>query len=254
MSKYIFITGINGNLAKRILSYLSIRSEYKFVGCDIHSEYDDRTRESIDMGLDFYLECDIRCENSIKSTIDILRERNIFPSVLINNAAVDSIPVKNDRMTGLEMNNFSDIINVNLKAPILFSKYCSEYWIQNGIKGNIINISSIYSIVSPDPNIYTDGFIKNILYGATKAALNNVTSQMAVIFIKFGIRVNALLLAGIYSEKQDEVFQKNYVSRIPIGRFLEVHEIFDSLDLLLSEKNTYMTGTIIKIDGGYTSI
>jgi len=124
----------------------------------------------------------------------------------------------------------------------------------NEIKGNIINISSIYSKVSPDPNIYSDGFIKNILYGASKAALNNITSQMAVIFIKFGIRVNALLLAGIYSEKQDEVFQKNYISRIPIGRFLEVDEIFDSLDLLLSEKNTYMTGTMIKIDGGYASI
>jgi len=130
MSKYIFITGINGNLAKRILCYLSIQNEYKVVGCDIHSEYDARTMDSIGLGLEFYLECDIRCENSIKATIDILRERDIFPTVLINNAAVDSVPVKNDRTTGLEMDNFSDIINVNLKAPILFSKYCSEYWIQ----------------------------------------------------------------------------------------------------------------------------
>jgi gluconate 5-dehydrogenase len=254
MNKYILITGINGYLAKRILFYITNFTSFEVIGLDIHEESEDITIDSYNLGLKFYFKCDLRVEQSIKETINSFSNRNIFPVVLINNAAIDSIPKNNSKSTGLEFDSFDDIFSVNVKAPIILARYFSEYWVNNSIKGNIINITSIYSIVSPDPNIYSSGFVKNIFYGASKAAFNSVTQQLAVIFAKSGIKVNSLLLGGVISDKQDEYFQMNYKNRIPIGRFLEVEEIFDAIYMLLSEKNSYMTGSIIKIDGGYTLI
>ena len=252
MSKVVLITGINGNLAKKILGFFS--KQYTIIGLDIHDHNDVITKDSFELGLHYYIKCDLRNEYSISEAFDILKKKRIFPVVLINNAAIDSVPLSNQRSTGMEVHNFEDIMSVNLKAPIILSNHCINYWIPERIKGNIINISSIYSEVSPDPALYSEGFVKNVFYGASKAALNSITYQLATIFSEHGIRVNGLLLAGVFSDNQDFSFQKKYLQRIPIGRFLEVEEIFDSISLLLSERNSYMTGSIIKVDGGYTSI
>jgi 3-oxoacyl-[acyl-carrier protein] reductase len=254
MNKFLLITGVNGQLAKRMLHYITSTTDFEVIGLDIHEEKDEITIDSFNLGLKHYYKCDLRIEMSIIETVNMFANENIFPTVLINNAAIDSIPKNNSRSTGLEFESFSDIFNVNVKAPIILAKYLSDYWIKNKIAGNIINISSIYSKVSPDPSNYSNGFIKNIFYGASKAALNSTTQQLAVIFAKSGIKVNSLLLGGIFSEKQDDYFQLNYKIRVPMGRFLEIEEIFETISLLLSERNSYMTGSIISLDGGYTSI
>jgi NAD(P)-dependent dehydrogenase (short-subunit alcohol dehydrogenase family) len=254
MNKYILITGVNGYLAKKILHHITSTTDFEVIGLDVHGEKDEITIDSYNLGLKFYSKCDLRNEKSIIETVNMFAKKNILPAVLINNAAIDSVPKNDLRATGLEFESFNDMFSVNVKAPVILAKYLSDYWVKNKILGNIINISSIYSIVSPDPSIYSNGFIKNIFYGASKAALNSTTHQLAVIFAKSGIRVNTLLLGGIVSDKQDDFFQMNYKGRIPIRRFLEVDEIFDAINMLLSEKNTYMTGAIISLDGGYTSI
>lgn len=81
-----------------------------------------------------------------------------------------------------------------------------------------------------------------------------MTQQLAVLTAKNNIRVNALLFAGVRSKYQNEEFIKKYQSRIPIGRLTNVNEIIEPLIFLISEKNTYTTGELLKVDGGYTLI
>ncbi len=249
----VFITGSNGNLASGLIPFLTAEG-YVISGCDLDAKDSLKVKKAQVNGLKSYYQCDITKEGDIENLFISLRNENNFPDILINNAAIDSVPIKGKRSDGLDTGDFKSIMEVNVLAPILFSKECINYWKQKKINGNILNISSIYSVVSPDPNIYSDGFVKNIFYGMTKASLNSITKQMAVITAKDSIRVNAVLFAGIPGENQDPIFVEKYKARIPIGRFLERKEAYELISFVISDRNTYMTGELVKLDGGYCSI
>ena len=250
--KTILITGCNGNLAATIIPVL-LNLNFKVLGCDIHDSNSIQTLGTIKLGLNEYVKCNLSNENEIMSLINNF-EKSGFPNYLINNAALDFVPNVNSEEDGLDISNFDNLIKVNVKAPLILSKYFVNNWKQKNTTGNIVNISSIYSKISPDPNLYQKGFVKNILYGITKSALNSLTQQLAVLTAKNNIRVNALLFSGVKSKHQNEEFVEKYQSRIPIGRFMKSHEIIEPLIFLISEKNTYTTGVLLKIDGGYTII
>ena len=253
MSNTIFITGCNGNLSTYLVNELSIRG-FRIIGCDIDSSNSVRTNYSISLGLNEYYQCDITNIEEIISLSEKLKDLKKFPNVLINNAAIDFVPSTESDQTGLDFSDFDKIINVNVKAPLFLSKIFIEYWKKNNINGNIVNISSIYSIVSPDPNNYQNGFIKNILYGVTKSALNSITIQLSVLTAKDNIRVNAILFAGIESSAQHPDFVKKYTSKIPIGRLMRRNETIEPILYLISKNNTYTTGVLLNVDGGYTCI
>jgi NAD(P)-dependent dehydrogenase (short-subunit alcohol dehydrogenase family) len=250
--KKILITGCNGNLASTIIPLL-VKLKFKVFGCDIHNIESIQTKSSIELGLSKYIKCDLSNEIEISELINNLKKRD-FPEYLINNAAIDFVPNNNKEEDGLDISNFDKLMHVNIKAPILLSKYFIDYWKSKTINGNIINISSIYSELSPDPNLYQKGFVKNILYGVTKSALNSITKQLAVLTAKNNIRVNAILFAGVESKFQNKEFVKKYKSRIPIGRLMYPNEIIEPLLFLMSQDNTYTTGTLLKVDGGYSLI
>jgi len=250
--KTILITGCNGNLAATIIPIL-LNLNFKVLGCDIHDSNSIQTLETTKLGLNEYSKCNLSNENEIMSLINIF-EQSGFPNYLINNAAIDFVPNINSEEDGLDISNFDNLMKVNVKAPLILSKYFINNWREKNTTGTIVNISSIYSEISPDPNLYQKGFVKNVLYGITKSALNSVTQQLAVLTAKNNIRVNALLFAGVKSKSQNEEFVKKYQSRIPIGRLMNSHEIIEPLIFLISEKNTYTTGALLKVDGGYSLI
>jgi len=251
--KKILITGCNGNLAKTIIPVL-IENNFYVIGCDIHNIDSIQTKGSVNLGLCKYFNCDLSEEADIIILMKKLKNEKLYPEYLINNAAIDFVPSDKKIENGLDMSNFDKILKVNVKAPILLSKLCIDYWRLNKMSGNILNISSIYSKLSPDPKLYQSGFVKNILYGITKSSLNSITEQLAVLTAKDGIRVNAVLFAGVERKDHDSDFIDKYTSRIPIGRFMKSKEIIDPILFLLSKNNTYATGTLLKIDGGYSII
>ena len=201
-----------------------------------------------------YFKTDLNSLDSIFDLIQTLKSLDIIPSILINNAAIDSVPMGNLIEDGMSINDFNNIFNVNVKAPIYLFKLLLKEWTILERKGNVVNLSTIYSKVSPDPNIYSSGFIKNILYGSSKAALNSAFKQLSVIYADKNVRVNSLILAGIESPNQDTNFKIKYLERIPIKRFLKINEIYSALDFLIDESNSYMTGAELTIDGGYCNI
>lgn len=253
MSNTIFITGCNGNLATYLVNELSMRG-FRIIGCDVDSTKSDRTKNSVSLGMNEYFQCDLSNTEEISLLSRKLKKLEKYPNILINNAAIDFVPTAESDKTGLDFSDFDKIINVNIKAPLFLSKMFIEYWTTNKINGNILNISSIYSIVSPDPNNYQNGFIKNVLYGITKSALNSITIQLSVLTAKDNIRVNAILFAGIESNSQHPDFVKKYTSKIPIGRLMRKNEILEPILFLISNGNSYTTGTLLKVDGGYTCI
>lgn len=192
--------------------------------------------------------------NEIKNEIGI-------PSILINNAAIDSPPdapfEENGPFENYPEKSLDDIINVNIKGAFFCCQVFGTAMAKQG-KGSIINISSIYGNVSPVQDIYEykrrDGklWFKPAAYGLTKAALINLTQYLATYWAKNNVRVNAVSPAGIFNN-QDQEFLIEYLKRIPIGRMADPSDLSGTILFLASEASTYITGINIKIDGGWTA-
>jgi NAD(P)-dependent dehydrogenase (short-subunit alcohol dehydrogenase family) len=101
-------------------------------------------------------------------------------------------------------------------------------------KGSIVNISSIYGVVSPDQNLYAyrrnrgEVFYKPVAYSASKSGVLNLTRYLAVYWAKQNVRVNSLTIAGVFNN-QEQAFLDAYCGRIPVGRMANVDEYNGSI-------------------------
>ncbi|MCK5629371.1 MAG: SDR family oxidoreductase [Nanoarchaeota archaeon] len=204
---------------------------------------------------------DITKKTSIKNGLKKAMEQFGVPSVLINNAALDVPPG-----TGADENvpfeqypekSLDKTYEANLKGTILCCQIIGEEMADNK-GGSIINISSIYGNVSPDQRIYehlkkgNKGFFKPVSYSITKAGVLGLTRYLATYWAKKNVRVNSLTLGGVFNN-QDKKFVENYSQRVPIGRMAEEDEYNGAILFLASDASSYMTGSNLIIDGGYTS-
>jgi len=96
-------------------------------------------------------------------------------------------------------------------------------------------------------------FFKPAAYSVTKSGILNFTRYLAEYWAKDNIRVNTLTLAGVKGN-QDKDFLIKYKQRIPMGRMAESHEYSGAIVFLLSNASSYMTGSNLIIDGGWTAI
>ncbi len=256
----ILITGVNGILGHEYANYL-LEQKTKVIGLDL---YKNSTTEKLLNNYQktfHFFQCDITSAENLKKTVDLITKTIGIPSVLINNAAIDSPPSSSINENGpfedYPESSWDKVMDVNLKGVFLCCKYVGRAMLLNK-RGSIINISSIYGMVSPDQSIYEyrrksgENFFKPIAYSVSKSGILNLTRYLANYWGDKGIRVNTLTLAGVFNN-QDEHFLKEYTSRIPIGRMASFKDYFGSIHFLSSDSSKYMTGANLVIDGGWTS-
>ncbi len=124
-------------------------------------------------------------------------------------------------------------------------------------RGSIINIGSLYAAVSPDQRFYghipgDPPFLKPPAYGASKAAVINLTRYLATLWAPRGVRVNALSPGGVLGG-QDEEFKRKFCDRVPLGRMATAGDLRGPLLFLASSASAYVTGTELVVDGGFTA-
>jgi NAD(P)-dependent dehydrogenase (short-subunit alcohol dehydrogenase family) len=129
----------------------------------------------------------------------------------------------------------------------LFS-VCREF-ARNNKKGTIVNFSSIYGVNSPRPDLY-DGSHKEVGYCVSKSAVLNLTKYLAV-HLAPNIKVNCVVPGGVL-QSQSIKFVRKYSKLTPTGRMMRKDELNGLLDYLCSKKSSYVTGSAIMVDGGYT--
>jgi NAD(P)-dependent dehydrogenase (short-subunit alcohol dehydrogenase family) len=181
------------------------------------------------------------------------------PSVLVNNAGIDQPPSRQSgafRMEEIPLALNREIFEVNTLGLFLVSQVFGEAMVQ-ARRGAIINIGSLYASVSPDNRFYDHiesdpPFIKPPAYGASKAAVVNLTRYLATHWAPHGVRVNTLSPGGVLGG-QDEDFKRKFCSRVPLGRMAETGDLRGPLIFLASRASAYVTGINLNVDGGFTA-
>ena len=209
-------------------------------------------------------EVNITDKASINRVLDSIEAKWGVPDGLVNNAGVDTQPSAPPEVSGpfeeFPEEVFREVVEVNLVGTFLMTQQVGKRMKQAGKGGSIINVGSIYGVVSPVQDIYSYKkedtgvpFVKPVAYSAAKSGLYNFTRYCATYWGRDGIRVNTLTLSGVERSDQDPRFQKNYTNRIPIGRMAKAHEYNGAVVFLLSDASVYMTGSNVVVDGGWTA-
>ncbi|MGE0605699.1 MAG: SDR family oxidoreductase [Pirellulales bacterium] len=121
-------------------------------------------------------------------------------------------------------------------------------------RGSIINISSIYGVVSNDPSLYAGTTMRQPpSYTFVKAGMINYTRYLACYYGKQGVRANCISPGG-YFDNQPQPFVAEYSRRVPIGRMLGPDDIQGAAVFLASDASQYVTGQNLMVDGGWTAI
>lgn len=234
---------------------------------DIDSE---RLKESAKMiGETFNIECrglrvDITNQDSISNVLETVLSKFGRVDILINNAANNprvegSILTEShwSKLEGFPLDIWNKDVEVGLTGAFLCSKIVGCELARRG-KGVILNISSDLGIIAPDQRIYKkEGLpdnmqpVKPITYSVIKHGLIGLTKYLATYWADKGIRVNALCPGGVYNNQPDE-FVKKLTNLIPMGRMADIREYKAAVVFLVSDASSYMTGSVLIIDGGRT--
>lgn len=181
--------------------------------------------------------------------------------ILVNNAALD--PKFDAVHHGEHTSNFENFpftmwqesLDVNVTGMFLCAQAVAGPMLAAG-SGVIVNISSTYGLVGPDQRLYKregepDQY-KPVTYSVAKAAVLGLTRYLATYFRGNGIRVNTLTPGGVYAE-HDAEFRERYAEKTLLNRMANPEEISSALLFLVSPASSYMTGSNLIVDGGWTA-
>lgn len=183
------------------------------------------------------------------------------PHLLVCNAGLDSPPdAPADEVGPFETypeESFDAVMDVNVKGAFLTCQVVGGAMAREG-RGSIVNISSIYGLLSPVQDLYEfrreggETFVKPVAYSVSKSAILNLTRYLATYWARAGVRVNTLTLAGVWNDQPAE-FLDAYNARVPMGRMLRAEEALGSVVFLASDASSYVTGANLVVDGGWSA-
>ena len=244
-NKVVVVTGSCGQLGYSMCD-LFIKNGCKVIGLD----------KSIGLNrinnVDYY-DIDIRDGNDVSNVFKNIFNKYRQIDILINNAGVSVFEPFEER----NEENFEWVMNVNLKGTFnCIQKYVANYDSINQKQGCIINIASMYGLISPDFRIYSENDRKNSeVYGATKAGVIQMTKYFAVHLADRNIRSNSISPGGVYNpaNPQGKEFIENYEYRCPMKRMANAEEISSVALFLATELSSYVNGQNITVDGGMSA-
>lgn len=188
--------------------------------------------------------CDTTQKSDLENLISLTEQKFGTIDILVNCAGI----LGGDKtMFEISEKDWDELFCINLKGTWLAATEVSRYMIDHAVKGKIINISSSLGYRSQ---------LKRTAYASSKAGVEHLTRNMAMELIPYGIRVNCLAPGWMNTAMVNDILSgpqgAKWREAIPMKRPAEPEELTGALLLLASDASSYMTGTVIRVDGGYS--
>lgn len=168
-----------------------------------------------------------------------------------------SYPRTQDWLTGMEKMRVKSLranVDMHLNSSIWTSRIVALQMKKFKRPGSIINFGSIYGVQGNDFSIYSGTSLNSpMTYAAIKGGIINATRYLAAYFGKHHIRVNNVCPGGVL-DHQPKRFIKNYEKKVPLQRMAKPEEIAAVVVFLASEASSYITGSTLMVDGGWTIV
>lgn len=208
------------------------------VGIHYNSSKDSAEKLSKELPNSFLVQGNLSTIEGVDAIYDALKNRKEPLAVLVNNAGL----VKDNPIFSASLEEFEAVVNTNMRGTWYLSKRLSRFMIRQK-SGRIINISSI---------IGSQGNPTQSIYGMTKAGIDNFTKVAAIEFAQYNILVNSIAPGFIDTDMTSaipEEHKNKILERIPLGRMGKADEIADVVTFLATS-GSYITGTVIHVNGG----
>ena len=197
----------------------------------------------------FAVECDLAQPPAAAALVDATLEHFGVVDIVVNNAGIDHTQPAIDE----SIDDFLHELQVNLVAPFEIARHAARAIVERDGRGSIVNIASIWGVVGV-------GQIPDAGYAASKTGLVGLTRELAAQWARKGVRVNTIAPGWFRSEMteermfQDERSMRWLRQRTPMGRAGDAHELDGALLYLASEASSFVTGTVLPVDGGWTAV
>jgi NAD(P)-dependent dehydrogenase (short-subunit alcohol dehydrogenase family) len=241
--RHALVTGASSGLGRHFASVLAAAGAQVTVAARRETQSAQTVKSIVTSGAQAHaVRLDVTDAGSVEQAFATAEARLGPVTILINNAGVTVT------RPALEMteNDWTSVVDTNLKGAWLVAQHAARRMIHFGVGGSIVNIASILGLrvaggVAP--------------YAISKAGVVQMTKALALEWARHGIRVNALAPGYIETELNDAFFSsdtgKALVRRVPQRRLGELRELDGPLLLLASDAGSYMTGSIVAVDGGH---
>ena len=238
--KVAVVTGAARGIGQAIAQRLAQESA-DVVICDLQAEWLAETAGIVE-GLGrkaLPLAVDVGDSEAVNACINEVIKVFGKVDIMVNNAGI----TKDTLLVRMSDDDWDAVLRVNLKGTFLFSRAVAKHMMKQR-SGAIINIASISGVI---------GTAGQANYAASKAGVIALTKSTANELASRGVRANAIAPGFISSKMTDalsEDVRKQYLSRIPLGRFGTVEDIANAVVFLASEQSSYMTGQTLHVNGG----
>jgi NAD(P)-dependent dehydrogenase (short-subunit alcohol dehydrogenase family) len=193
-------------------------------------------------GKGYFVAADVTSRDRLEELLATVIGRSERCQILVNGAGVNS-PTPFLEVSSTE---YQQIIETNTTSVFIACQVFGRYFLENGIEASIINVGSMSGVI-PLSRVFT--------YSMSKAAVHNLSKNLAREWGEKGIRVNTLVPGFFPAEQNRQVLTDERVAQImghtPMNRFGEAHELAGATLLLASDAGSFMTGAEILVDGGY---
>lgn len=254
--KIVLVTGAGGHLGSAIALRLAKAGAFVYLGG--RNEDKLKTVEEQIIGAEgkcSALPFDITDEKAVRDAVAIIKKEQGHLDGLVNNAFA---PLKGS-VDDATMGAFQESFETNVSALFYLSQQCLP--LMERKKGesfsSIVNIASMYGMVSPDPSVYGNSGMNNPpFYGAAKAAIIQLTRYFAGHVTERGIRTNTVSpgpFPPTSVKVNDAAFHAELCKKTPMGRTGNPEEVAAAVHFLLSDDASYINGANLPVDGGWTA-
>lgn len=157
--------------------------------------------------------------------------------ILVNNAGI----IKDKALMMMDPSEWQEVIDTNLTGYFNMAKACIVTMMKQK-SGNIVNISSVAGV---------SGMARQVNYSSAKAGIIGLTKSLAKEVAAYNVRVNAVAPGYIATDMTKDLKQREVIEKfIPMARFGKPEEVAQAVSFLVSDNSNYITGQVVKIDGG----
>lgn len=252
-NKIALVTGGGSGIGREI-ALLYAKQGAKVVVADIQLEPAESVVSEISSqgGSGQAIQMDVSSEEQVQRVFDKVVQGNGRLDILVNNAGISHV----GNILETSLDDWERIMGVNARGVFLCSKYAIKHMVEQQPQGGIlVNMASVAGMIAVD---------RRLPYSASKGAVISITRSVAIDFVQQGIRANAICPGTVHTPFVEGYLERNFAdtkdeerkkmhARQPIGRMGRPDEIANAALYLASDEASFVTGSTLVIDGGWTA-